>query len=297
MLNFLTLKERFTSCKNVFEKLSDIPYAVIKGAVLSQAAYGDISYRSSGDIDILTSRSNVQYVKEVLKNEGFIQGKVIDNTIVPYTRSEILYHTALSHQAAPFIKETKSQFCPFINVDVNLDIMWGEISTKTDMDYVLQNSETTNICGIQVKKLSPVMEFISLCLHHYKDMNSIYLLSMGSLKLSLLCDIYFYIKNNALSLMDLTETCKELNVAEYVYYCIYYSKEIFGDSALNAYLSALESEKAESILNTFGLKDDEIKEWNISFEERLFGENFLGTFYNLVGKKDLEKIKINASIM
>lgn len=42
----------------VIEQGSNLPFAIIKGDVLSVLAYGEIGYRGSGDIDLLVSPRN-----------------------------------------------------------------------------------------------------------------------------------------------------------------------------------------------------------------------------------------------
>ena len=61
VLNRVCLRERYAACRGVFEALEagGIPYAVIKGAVLSEAAYGDVFARRSGDVDILLRRKDL----------------------------------------------------------------------------------------------------------------------------------------------------------------------------------------------------------------------------------------------
>ena len=299
VLNQICIYERYYTCKDIFDLFENIkiPYAVIKGAVLSKTAYGNVSYRKSGDIDLLIKREDIDRVKQIMLDNGFIQGRIIDKEIKRFTRQELIFQTGMSHQTAPFLKKTNNPLCPYVNIDINTDILWGEIRIKTDMDFVLRNTEVASICHIQTLKLSSEMEFISLCLHHYKDMNSIYLLSQGSLKLSLFCDIYFYIKNTDLNLTQLQSICNHLCVSQYVYYCIFYTNLIFSDSVLNQYLSALKAEKAEGILNTFGLSDDEIREWEIGFFDRLFMDNINNYFNMHLSLKDLEKINTNKTFM
>ena len=178
-----------------------------------------------------------------------------------------------------------------------MDVMWGESEVKADIDYILSHTIASNICGIMIHKLSNTMEFISLCLHHYKDMNSIYMLSRGSLKLYLFCDIYFYLLNNDVSITELVGKCDRLNISEYIYYYIYYTNMIFDDNRLNEYLSALKNVQCENIIDTFGLDDIERKVWNPSFGERLFSERFYEEFNSLLGEKDIEKIRKNNSFM
>jgi hypothetical protein len=297
-LNEICIKERYKTCKPVFNAFesNNIRYTVIKGAVLSQVVFGDILYRISGDIDLLISRCDIDKVKEIMLSEGFIQGRVNDNGIEPYSRRELLFHAAMSHQAAPFIKKTGNPICPYVNVDINMDIMWGESKEKADMDFVLEHTEVTTMCGVKFQKLSPEMEFTSLCLHHYKDMNSIYLLYEGSLKLSLFCDIYYYLKRTAPDISGLKEICRCLHVPDYVYYCIYYTNFIFGDRAMEPFLTTLRTETSDSKMNTFGLTEDEIRNWEISFPEMLFGD--LRSYFDThLTAKDWDKIMLNRDMM
>ena len=102
-----------------------------------------------------------------------------------------------------------------------------ESEEKADMDYVLSNRETSNLFNISFQKLSNEMEFASLCLHHYKDLNSIYLLAQGSFRLGLFCEIYDYLRNVHLDTAKLFEIATHLKIAKYVYVCIYQTKLIF----------------------------------------------------------------------
>ena len=297
-LNQVCVRERYAVCKPVLETLErqGIPYAVIKGAVLSKAAYGDAYIRKSGDIDLLVRRADIDAVTQTMRQNGFIQGRVTDGGIVPFTRSELVFQTSLSHQAAPFIKQGNNPLCPYINVDVNVDILWGESNRRADMDFVLSHTESAEVCGVTVQKLTPAMEFAALCLHHYKDMNSIYLLADEGMKLGSLCDIYFYIKNTRPDSGELKVVCDRLDVAEYIYYCIYYANEIFADDELRKYLAALGNEKTEDILNTFGLDAQEKKPWQGSLQERLFRDDFRECFMGLLDAKDINKIQTNIAL-
>ena len=282
ILNQNCITERYRTCKEIFDTFHtrSIPYAVLKGAVLSAAAYGSPYIRSSGDIDILINRRDADTVKAILNDHGFVQGRVTDSGIAPYSRKELLFYAATSHQTAPHVKETTNKLCPYIEVDLNLDIMWGESAQRSDMDIVLQNTMSAEICGMTVHKLTPEMEFIALCLHHYKDMNSIYLLTQRSMSLRLFCDIYFYIKNASVDLDRLIDLCCKLDVGKYIFYCLYYADYIFEDSILEPYCQTMYSEEAVSLLNKFGLTDDERQEWYIDFPERLLDADIDEYFHN-----------------
>lgn len=296
VVNLAAIKERFNQCRSFFEN-AEFPYAVVKGAVLSSVVYQDPGLRVSGDIDILINRTDADKAKQLLQACGFVQGRITDTGIVPFTRKEILYHISTTHQTAPYVKKTSNKLCPYVNVDINLDIMWGESEQRADMKEVLSLTEKYKLFDIEFYKLTPEMEFVAMCLHHYKDMNSIYLLSSGSLKLGLLCDVYFYIRNVKLDVDKLSELSRKFNVGKFIYVCLSHTMEIFADDILTLYLNALADDKDESLLNSFGLSDKERTWWDIPLSDRLFHPNFPKYFNSLLMTADFEKIRINRENM
>lgn len=293
----VAVKERYKHAKPLFEALKPHPYAVIKGAVLSKQIYGSPFIRRSGDLDILIRRQDLDFVKRVLLDNGFVQGRIIDNKIVPFTRKELIFQTSQSHQAAPFVKATENKLCPFINFDMNTSVFWGEYGHECDMELVLSETEETVLFDIPFKKLSPEAEFISLCLHHYKDMNSLYLLAKGSLKLDLFCDIFYYLKNVAVDIDKLYDLSSKLNAVPYVYYCLRYTYKVFEEDLIIPFISKFESPEGTSLLSSFGLCDSERQEWKTDFWERLFSPSFCEDFYSSLGEKEREKIKTNQTLM
>lgn len=298
-INKICINERFTTCQKIFEAFHkhQIPYAVIKGAVLSQMAYDDPFCRQSSDIDLIIDRRDIETVKQILFKNGFIQGRIVQDKIISFNRKELLFQITMSHQTAPFIKKTSNIVCPFVNVDINLDLFWGEKSQKTDMKEVLRHTEPTEICNVKTQKLTPEMEFISLCLHHYKDANSLYLLWQKSLNLSLFCDIYFYLKRNPLNIKKLKALCEQLHATDYVYYDIYYTNKIFDDTLLLPYMKELQTDTCANILNTFGLTPQEQKTWELSFYDRLFSENLQPYLKKVFNDEDMHKVRINQQLM
>ena len=295
-VNHAVIKERYCTCKQFFEQIR-FPYAVIKGAVLSSVAYGDPILRVSGDIDILIHRRDMDEAKHFLKECGFVQGRVTETGIVPFTRKEIIYQTTMSHQTAPFIKVTTNKLCPYVNLDVNLDILWGESEQRADMDEVLAHRQRYSLFDVDCYKLIPEMEFVALCLHHYKDMNSIYLLSKGSLRLELFCDIYFYLRRLQPSASRILDLSRKLNVGRYIYVCLAHTMEIFNDSLMDPYIKMLENERDETLLETFGLNERERKRWEIPLFQRLFHSNLPQYLQGLLTASDMEKIRINQENM
>ncbi len=290
-------KIRYNTCAEVFADLKNIPYAVIKGAVLSDQIYGNSAYRTSGDIDLLIAPDNVQEVKSILKKHGFIQGYVNGNDIVPYSRQELIYQKAFTHQMAAFVKPTGVMLFPFVNIDVNLDIFWGESERKADMQSFLQNREDYNVLGVEVQKLKPIYEFISLCMHHYKDCNSLYLLSERGVNLSLFCDIYYYITKVAPDPFQLKNACDSYGVTDYVAYCVFHTYRLFEDAELLKYHQILAPGGIGNHYFRFGLTEDEYKYPGFGISEYVLNDSFRERFLSCLNEKDIEKIEINKKFM
>lgn len=289
---------RYNNCKKIFDHLNNsMPYAVIKGAALSNSIYGKPFYRLSGDIDILVSRENTNKIAEILAENGFQQGRVVNEEITPSSREDIIYHRLNTHQMASFQKETDFLLSPFVAVDVNFDVTWGEEKKKINLEDFLIHTESTSIYNVTVKKLSPIYEFISMCMHHYKDMNSIYLLYRNGFRLYEFSDIYFYLIRENIDPNSLKEAGRQFDVIQYIYYCIYYTNELFPDHRLKRYLDILCSPKGMDLLNCFGLSEEERHIWQIPFLDRVFATNFKEQFLKHLTDKDLKKIKANTKYM
>lgn len=274
--NSLAVQARYAACREVFRKLeaAAVSYAVVKGAVLSEAAYGSPAVRRSADIDLLISRGDCEAVRTILIDDGFTQGYVEGGVLQAYSRESQLYYSALSHQMAPFIKPLKSPFCPFLNVDINTDIFWGESGRHTDMCAFLSNTEETSVAGVTIHKLPWERELIALCLHHYKDMHSAFLLSQGSLRLSLFRDIAGYVALQRPDAAALAAEAERWRAAPYVYVCLYHTNQLFPDDALTALLTPLWSAEGERLLGVYGLNRAEERPWPVSFPFCVFDPAF-----------------------
>lgn len=295
-LNTNAVLTRYRHCAPVFEALQQqsIPYAVHKGAVLSQALYGSPFVRKSGDVDLLIRRIDADRVKNLLSAQGFVQGRITEQGIVPFTRYELLYHAANTHQLAPFVKKTENPLCPYINVDVNTDLLWGESEEKTDMDFVLSKIQSAEICNVSLQKLTGEMEFVALCLHHYKDMNSLYLLYGGGMRFGHLCDIYDYLHTVAPSSSGVAEICDRLGVSSQIKTCILLTCRVFGTDGMGeSYLREL---AGDDLSDRFGLKEPEYHTWDIPLSHRLLG-NVREYLEQILSAEEKEKIRLNQIIM
>jgi len=294
--NQCAIMERFKVLQPLLSK-ADFSYALVKGPMLSKLAYNSPFMRLSADVDILVDKKDCDKIKNLLYEEGFIQGRVVSKEIIPYSRKEIIFQSISSHQIAQFVHATNNKLCPYVIVDVNTDIYWGESKKAIDIGKLLEKTIKQEICGFHFNFLETELHFILLCLHHYKDLNSLFLLATRGIKLETFSDIYFFIKNQKLDLYNLKKLASTLNASKYVYYCIYYTHCIFNDEILLKLLDLFEFEKDAELINCYGLCAEERKNWTISFPERLFCENISEYIRASLTVEEVKKIHINRLLM
>lgn len=280
----------YRELKSFFENISEIPYAVVKGEALSLLAYGNTGMRESADIDILVSRSNLDFIVKELNKACFVQE-------LSSSRIERIVTLSSSHQMLPFYKKKKGLT---FSVDVNFDIFWGEYDgIRVDIDEYLKDRELLNIYGQNVYSLTPCNALIQLVLHHYKDMNSIFLLyTRGFPDKRKFKDVYMLIINNknAIDAAGFTDKCKEMRVDAYVYCVLYYTNYYFPDLAIEDYLDKLLSKEAMTLLESFGLCCSERKKWPICFDDRITCCDVRSIIEPILNSKDFEKIQINRKV-
>ena len=295
ILNKVSLCKRLNICAPFLSSLAEnkIPYAIVKGAVLSTMAFGNPFFRCSSDIDILVDKNDMSYVFDLLKKAGFTQGRIKDNSLEMLSREDILFHTLYTHQSAPFILQTDDDYCRFVVIDINFSLFWGEYTGNTCLKTTLDNTTDIVINDVFLKKLNVEYEFIELCLHHYKDCNSLFLLSTNGLRLSHFVDIYMYLKNTSLNINVLKEIAINLGAEKYVYYCLYYTFLLFDDVILKKYLEAFSFAMDEILLYSYGLNENERKTWDISFFNRLFHPNIKEYIFSSLTPEEKKRIEIN----
>ena len=151
-----------------FFSMQKLKYCCVKGEILSKQAYGRVGQRLTTDIDILISRKNIYEVEQALSKCGFYNSSL--------TRSDKITLLSESHQVAPWVKEIPPW--GVVVIDLNFDVFWGEYEGKRiDIEEFLSDTIEMEIYGVKVKTLPPIKAMIQLVLHHYKDMNSIFLLA------------------------------------------------------------------------------------------------------------------------
>lgn len=293
-LYIIERKILYKELKPLFEAMSSINYAVVKGEVLSQQIYGVPDRRRSSDIDILIDKINVKFLENELRRLGFKQQLPEDPNEA--RRNRVLC-MAYSHQIPSYHKDVMGFH---LNVDVNYDIFWGEYEgRRCSIEEFLNNTVEMEIYGVTVKTLPIEKAFVQLILHHYKEMNSLYHLSQHNcIRTDMFRDIYDMLKNNdeCLSGGSIRRVGELYLIEEYIYYMVYYTQEVFNDSILDRCLNELQIYRNCELLDSYGLSVNERKQWRVSFCDRLDKEDIWNNINDDLTHSDLKKISDNKSI-
>lgn len=286
-VDYIYSKGLYNEVKSLFNTF--LPCAVIKGKVLSMLIYNDVQERISTDLDILCPRTDCKNIVYQLKKLGFSE--------LNKDRYDVLLSKRFSHQYVPMVKINKISR---MTVDLNFDIFWGEYEGKrVDIDEFLSDTIEMEIYGVKVKTLPPLKAMIQLILHHYKDMNSVFLLATRkSIKHDMFKDIYYLLKNNldTITLDRLYTISLQYEIIPYVFYVLYYTGQVFDDAILKQYIESFRTPESEALLNCYGLCAKEQKEWKCDFKTRLDADNLYDLIKDDLTDKDKEKIAINKRV-
>lgn len=277
---------------DIHEILDDLESVIIKGEVLSLMAYRSLGVRKSSDIDILIPRRNVKILEKILISKGYIHqlGTVEE-------RAARILCMSSSHQLMSFYKKSKGVN---IQIDVNFDILWGEYTGKRiDIDEFVSDRMRIDLFGYKVNVLKPDRALIQLILHHYKEMNSIFILATrNSINYKMFRDVYYLWKNNkeSINFDGFYDRCSKYEIVPYVYYILYYTNCIFKDEELKEFVRKFETPEGTRLLNSYGLSDKERKYWKIDFQKRLEVENLFKEIEKDMTLDDIKKININKNL-
>lgn len=149
-----------------------------------------------------------------------------------------------------------------------------------------------------IKTLSVKYAYIHLILHHYKDMNSIYMLTThNSIKKRMLEEIYLFICNYNDELLgnEIIDLCEDMNILEYVFYALYYVNKIYNNKNVCLFLNKIKKEDYLKFIDYYGLNDNERKKWKVPFEQRI-NSNIYKIIKDDLTLEDKDKIRINSEI-
>ncbi|MCL2591904.1 MAG: nucleotidyltransferase family protein [Defluviitaleaceae bacterium] len=277
----------YTEVANVINGLAGINYALIKGEALSIQAYKGVGFRKFGDIDILIDKINLKYVNTVIKENGFSQG---ENSLELTRKEKII--TNMAHQTTPYVKYKDGLK---IKIDLNMNIYWEEVENKNiSIESFLEDTVFMDVYGYKIKTLNVKKAFLQLCLHHYREMNSLYhLYYKNPITTNMFKDVYALVKNNSdtLNINCILNLCKTYNVKNYIYYVLFYTNEIFQDNDIENILKNIYDDDGHALLTMYGLSAKERKNWRVDFKTRLDVSNVFDFIRDDFSDEDYSKIE------
>lgn len=186
-------------------------YALLKGAVLCN--YYPEGCRTSNDIDILVSPSDISEVSKALLSNGFIQGNIKNGKIQKAERREIIESRVMRGETVPFVKEVNLPYMKYLEVDINFSLDYKN-GDKSNVEQMIDCAHYTIIGQKEVKTLEKIDFFIHLCAHLYKEASTMPWIEMKrDMTLYKYCDIYMMLNDFSTSKVEtLFERAKQLNL-------------------------------------------------------------------------------------
>lgn len=182
-------------------------FVYLKGSILNTAIFPN-GTRYSNDYDILIQKSDIQKLDKPLKQNGFIQGKIKENTVIEATRKEILSSLYNRGETVPYVKIDKSHN---IEIDLNFSLECKTSQSDELLKNMLANKVTYKIGKYEIASLNKTNFVIFLFLHLYKEAANIWWVNKDrDLSLYKFLDIEVMI--NDFEQEDINELCNKAKI-------------------------------------------------------------------------------------
>lgn len=134
-----------------------IPVAIFKGSVLAEMAYGEISLRQAGDIDVLIRRVDFDRVRKLLESLGYQMTPSL-------THAQLNSHLA-SHCEIQFMRDGW-----FTVVDLHWALAPKSFVFKMDTDKLMDRLQTVKLLGSEIRTLATEDLILYLSMHGAKHL-------------------------------------------------------------------------------------------------------------------------------
>lgn len=138
-------------------KDNDIPIAILKGSVLSQMAYGDLSLRHAGDIDVLISRSDFSRARTAVEALGY--------EMTPSLSDAHLASHLRSHCEIQFVRDDW-----FTVVDLHWALAPKSFVFRVETDEVMSRLQCVEVAGTEIETLATEDLILYLSMHGAKHL-------------------------------------------------------------------------------------------------------------------------------
>ena len=122
-------------------KMNEIPVALFKGPLLAQMAYGEISLRQAGDIDLLIGRQDFDRARSLLESLGY-------EMFPRLTPAQLASHLS-NHCEIQFMRDEW-----FTVVDLHWELAPRSFVFKVKVEEVMSRLQTASLAGTMVETFS-----------------------------------------------------------------------------------------------------------------------------------------------
>lgn len=134
-----------------------IPIALFKGPLLSQMAYGDMSLRQAGDIDVLINRRNFHQARLLFESLGY---QMTPNLTPAQLESHLNFHCEIQ-----FMRDDW-----FTVVDLHWDLAPRSFVFKLNAEEVMSRLQSVSLAGTEVKTFADEDLILYLAMHGAKHL-------------------------------------------------------------------------------------------------------------------------------
>jgi hypothetical protein len=138
-------------------KQNGIPVALFKGPLLAQMAYGEISLRQAGDIDVLINRRDFKHARTLLESLGYEMSPRL-------TPAQLASHLS-NHCELQFMCDEW-----FTVVDLHWDLAPRSFVFNLHADEVMSRLQSVSLAGTTVETFSPEDLVLYLSMHGAKHL-------------------------------------------------------------------------------------------------------------------------------
>ncbi|MFH0860918.1 MAG: nucleotidyltransferase family protein [Candidatus Altiarchaeota archaeon] len=230
MKNILIEKDVRTVLTALNEKKLDV--ILLKGLMLQEKVYANNIVRQMADVDLLIREGDLDKVENVLYKNGF----TFDTNTLDIGRTSREACLKNGDRDFPYIKKSTG---------TKIELRWHFLEQydpfKIKMEEIWRRAEKTRICGTDTLILSPEDLVIYQCLHlSYKHI-------YYSTPFRGLMDVSESVKrySKELDWNRLAKTCKEWEVASFVYHPLKLAKELMNAPVPDETLNFLEKNSSK----------------------------------------------------
>ena len=181
-----------------------------------------------------------------------------------------------------------------MNIDINYDFFWGEWDkARPSIGDILSRRQYLTLYDQFVPVLTIEDAFIQLCLHHYKDMNSLFHLAyVNPITSEKFQDIYFFWLNNrnCLSVEYISNWSKKYQIGLYIDYILSQTAYIMKDKSIAEWGKKF-YQGYNYLLNYYGLDSKRRKKWDIPLDVRINNPTLPEYIRKSLSPEELEKLK------